>query len=83
MLQLGYIGMATKWLRIFSLPPNEKIRNHLVANPIASNKVINYLSMTMTQASCTRPELNLSGITVNNFKAISPSSFLSSISTFK
>ena len=28
------IGLATKWLRILSIPPNEKIRNQLVANPI-------------------------------------------------
>ena len=28
-----YIG-ATKWLRILSIPPNDKIRNHLIANPI-------------------------------------------------
>ena len=28
------IELATKWLRILSIPPNDKIRNHLVANPI-------------------------------------------------
>ena len=28
------IGLATKWLRILSIPLNDKIRNHLVANPI-------------------------------------------------
>ena len=34
-LYLGYfIKLATKWLRILSTPPNEKIRNHLVINPI-------------------------------------------------
>ena len=30
----GYIGLATKWLRILSLGGNDKIRNHLVASPI-------------------------------------------------
>ena len=33
-----YIGLATKWLRILSIPPNDKIRNHLVANPILLRK---------------------------------------------
>ena len=28
------IGLATKWLRILPLGGNDKIRNHLVANPI-------------------------------------------------
>ena len=28
------IGLATKWLRILSIPPNDKIRNHLAANSI-------------------------------------------------
>ena len=28
------IGLATKWLRILPLDDNDKIRNHLVANPI-------------------------------------------------
>ena len=28
------IGLATKWLRIFLLGGNDKIRNHLVANQI-------------------------------------------------
>ena len=28
------IGLATKWLRILPLDGNDKIRNHLVANPI-------------------------------------------------
>ena len=28
------IGLATKRLRVLLLPPNDKIRNHLVANPI-------------------------------------------------
>ena len=28
------IGLAIKWLRILSLPPNDKIRDHLVAKPI-------------------------------------------------
>ena len=28
------IGLVTKWLRILSLNGNDKIRNHLVANPI-------------------------------------------------
>ena len=32
----------TKWLRILSVPPNDKIRNHLVANPI-------YLKYTQKQ----------------------------------
>ena len=31
---LEYIGLTTKWLRILSIPSNDKIRNHLVANPI-------------------------------------------------
>ena len=26
------IRLATKWLRILLLPPNDKIRNYLVAN---------------------------------------------------
>ena len=30
--------LATKWLRILSIPPNDKIRNHLVANPIHKRK---------------------------------------------
>ena len=30
------ISLATKWLRIFSLGGNDKIRNHLVAKPIAT-----------------------------------------------
>ena len=29
------ISLATKWLRILSVPPNHKICNHLVAKPIA------------------------------------------------
>lgn len=33
-----YIGLATKWLWIFSIPPSEKIRNHLIANPIFIEK---------------------------------------------
>ena len=28
------IALAAKWLRIFSIPPNDKTRNHLVTNPI-------------------------------------------------
>ena len=28
--------LATKWLRVLPLPPNDKIRNHLVANRIES-----------------------------------------------
>ena len=28
-----YIGLATKRLRILSIPPNDKTRNHLVAKP--------------------------------------------------
>ena len=31
---MGNIGLATKRLRILSIPCNGKIRNHLVANPI-------------------------------------------------
>ena len=31
------IGLATKWLRILSIPPNDKIRNRLVANPIVGD----------------------------------------------
>ena len=31
-----YIGLATKWLRIVSLGGIDKIRNHLLANPILS-----------------------------------------------
>ena len=27
-----YIGLATKWLRVFTLGGNDKIRNHIVAN---------------------------------------------------
>ena len=34
--------MATKWLRILSIPPNNKIRNHLVAKPINTPRVIEY-----------------------------------------
>ena len=30
---MKYIVLKTKWLRILSLPPNDKIRNHLVAKP--------------------------------------------------
>ena len=30
------LGLATKWLRILSLGGIDKIRNHLVANPIVS-----------------------------------------------
>ena len=30
---MKYIVLETKWLRILSLPPNDKIRNHLVAKP--------------------------------------------------
>ena len=37
-----YIGLATKWLRILSLPPNDKIRIHLVAK--RSSKRINRLA---------------------------------------
>ena len=33
-LLCGYIGLATKWLRILSIPSNDKIRNHLIANPV-------------------------------------------------
>ena len=29
-----YLLLATRWLRILSVPPNDKIRNRLVANPI-------------------------------------------------
>ena len=32
-----YAWLATKWLRVLSISSNEKIRNHLVANPIASD----------------------------------------------
>ena len=32
------IGLATKWLRIFSLDGNDQIRNHLVANPIQNSE---------------------------------------------
>ena len=35
------IELATKWLRIFSISPNDKIRNHLVANSIFSMKCKN------------------------------------------
>ena len=35
------IGLATKWLRILSISPNDKIRNHLVANSIFSMKCKN------------------------------------------
>ena len=31
---IQYIGLATKWLRIFALGGSAKIRNHLVANTI-------------------------------------------------
>ena len=37
------IRLATKWLRILSLPANDKTRNHLVAKPILKiqrNKII-------------------------------------------
>ena len=33
------IGLATKWLRVLSLPPNGKTRSHLVANPIVESNV--------------------------------------------
>ena len=34
-LRIQYlIGLATKWLRILSMPPNDKHSNHLVANLI-------------------------------------------------
>ena len=33
-IQTRRIGLATKWLRVLSIPPNDKTRNHLVANPI-------------------------------------------------
>ena len=29
-------GLATKWLRVLSIPPNNKVRNHLVASPITN-----------------------------------------------
>ena len=32
--KLRYIELATKWLRLLSISPNDKIRDHLVANPI-------------------------------------------------
>ena len=32
--RIKHIGLATKWLQVLSLPPNDKIRNHFVANPI-------------------------------------------------
>ena len=35
-----HIALATKWLRLLSLSPNDKIRNHLVANAIFSTWVI-------------------------------------------
>ena len=31
--RIKHIGLATKWLQVLSLPPNDKIRNHLVVNP--------------------------------------------------
>ena len=34
LVSIGSIEWATKWLRILSIPLNDKIRNHLVANPI-------------------------------------------------
>ena len=40
-----FIGLATKWLRILSIPPNDKIRNHLVANPIKDFLKISSLSI--------------------------------------
>ena len=33
-LQYSCIGLTTKWLRALSLPPNDKVRNHLVVNPV-------------------------------------------------
>lgn len=33
-MEIGYIGLATKRLRLLSIPPDEKIRDRLVANPI-------------------------------------------------
>ena len=40
---IGSIGLATKWLRVLSLGGNDKTRNHLVANPIAT---LNFVSVT-------------------------------------
>ena len=34
------VGLATKWLRILSLDAIEKIRDHLVANPIEDVRLI-------------------------------------------
>ena len=52
------IGLATKWLRILSLPPNDKTRNHLVANPIVPIKHVNSINTTIhfvaTVCTCTR-----------------------------
>ena len=34
-----YIGFATKRLRTLPIPPNDKIRNHLFANPVLTSSV--------------------------------------------
>ena len=37
-----FIELATKRLRILSIPPNDKIRNRLVANPILTRSISQY-----------------------------------------
>ena len=39
---LAQFELATKRLRILSIPPNDKIRNHSVSNPI-TRETIDYL----------------------------------------
>ena len=42
MYHVQSVRLATEWLEILSLPPNDKISNHSVANPIYAEFELQY-----------------------------------------
>ena len=60
--------LSTKWLRILSIPTNDKIRNHLVAN-YNKNIILSlkYIILLFTAINITNTDANIiKPITLNN-----------------
>ena len=68
MIYIISVLLTTKWLRILSIPINDKIRNHLVAN-YNKNIILSlkYIILLFTAINITNTDANIiKPITLNN-----------------
>ena len=60
------IGLVTKWLRILSMPPNDKSHNHIVANPILNEHVFPVRLILPVRFPC---RLKIQSVRVKRFQS--------------